>query len=150
MGADQGLSPCLTPGGTVGGFTPTPRERGQKARLGSESQVSLEVLMALRRLQEENDNLQQENKRLRAMVPEDGPIAIELTPSSTDKTDASSTDSKSDMTDKAEMGEVDVQMGEVDKADDQLVEAAAVVEVLPGATVQTTTDLARVDVGMSC
>ena len=36
MGADQGLSPCLTPGGTVGGFTPTPRERGQKARLGSE------------------------------------------------------------------------------------------------------------------
>ena len=43
-----------------------------------------------------------------------------------------------------------MQMGEVDKADDQLVEAAAVVEALPGTTAQTTTDLARVDVGMSC
>jgi cell division septum initiation protein DivIVA len=32
--------------------------------------VSLEVLLALRRLQEENETLQQENKRLRAMVPE--------------------------------------------------------------------------------
>ena len=30
--------------------------------------VSLEVMLALRRLQDENESLQQENKRLRAMV----------------------------------------------------------------------------------
>eukprot|EP00325_Prymnesiales_sp_UTEX-LB-985_P011173 CAMPEP_0174755090 /NCGR_PEP_ID=MMETSP1094-20130205/106069_1 /TAXON_ID=156173 /ORGANISM="Chrysochromulina brevifilum, Strain UTEX LB 985" /LENGTH=503 /DNA_ID=CAMNT_0015960977 /DNA_START=15 /DNA_END=1526 /DNA_ORIENTATION=- len=84
MNGEAALSPCLTPGGTVAGFTPTPRDRmaGNKSKASSE--VSLEVLMALRRLQEENDTLQQENKRLRSMVPVgEKPLAmatIELTP----------------------------------------------------------------------
>ena len=49
---------ALTPIGNTG----SPRH--------STSGAQLEVIMALRRLQEENDSLVQENKRLRAMVPE--------------------------------------------------------------------------------
>ena len=51
---------ALTPIGNAG----SPRARQ------SSGDVSLEVMIALRRLQEQNESLVQENKRLRAMVPE--------------------------------------------------------------------------------
>jgi hypothetical protein len=57
-------SPAFTPGGTVVGLgTPTPGSAS--SLLSQNGEVSLEVLLALRKLQEENDTLQQENRRLR-------------------------------------------------------------------------------------
>lgn len=67
-------SAAFTPGGTVVGLgTPTPSSLnstpGSTAGAGlvaANGEVSLEVLLALRRLQEENEALQRENERLRA------------------------------------------------------------------------------------
>jgi len=77
-------SPAFTPGGTVVGLgTPTPGSTpgttpgGSIAGLvGQNGEVSLEVLLALRRLQEENEALQRENQRLRtAGAPPTPPVA---------------------------------------------------------------------------
>lgn len=67
-------SPAFTPGGTVVGLgTPTPSSLNSTpgsnvgaGLLGANGEASLEVLLALRRLQEQNEALQRENERLRA------------------------------------------------------------------------------------
>jgi len=61
--SDYASSPALTPGGTVGGMAQLVPGVARQS-----SEVSLDVLMALRRLQEENEALLQENKRLKAMA----------------------------------------------------------------------------------
>jgi len=67
---------ALTPSGTVVSLgTPTPDASPAAQHLGqlvsSHGEVSLEVLLALRRLQEQNEALQQENERLRAVHYDD-------------------------------------------------------------------------------
>ena len=63
-------SPAFTPGGTVASLgTPTPGSSPSSSlsqMVSNHGEVSLEVLLALRRLQEQNEALQQENERLRA------------------------------------------------------------------------------------
>ena len=67
-------SPAFTPGGTVVGLgTPTPSSLSSTpgstagaSLISANGEASLEVLLALRRLQEQNEALQRENERLRA------------------------------------------------------------------------------------
>ena len=68
LASDSGSS-AFTPGGTVVGLgTPTPGSspRPGSGLVGANGEVSLEVLLALKRLQEQNEALQLENARLRA------------------------------------------------------------------------------------
>ena len=75
-------SPAFTPGGTVVGLgTPPPGSSPAAGAAGGFGQLvnghgeaSLEVLLALRRLQEQNEQLQQENERLRAKSTDADPM----------------------------------------------------------------------------
>ena len=63
-GASEASSAAFTPGGTVVGLgTPTPNT--PSAVVAQNGEVSLEVLLALRKLQEQNEALAEENRRLR-------------------------------------------------------------------------------------
>ena len=118
-----------TPNGVAAGLTPTPSHGGGRGQRSS-GEVSLEVLMALRRLQEENELLQRENKRLRAMVPAPPPSAthalaevatptvaeptaadpMESAPTECAPTDGSSSDSEGLVVARAELSRADVGM----------------------------------------